>query len=110
MERRNRSGMGRWRWAAFAALCFAGSAEAMDPNRALSQYIHDRWSVEQGFPGGSVYAITETADGYLWIGAEKGLVRFDGLSFRLFNHMNTAALPAGPVLGLAAFDDGDLWI
>ena len=35
-----------------------------------------------GFPGGPVHAITQTTDGYLWIAAEKGLVRFDGLTFR----------------------------
>jgi len=33
---------------------------------------------EQGFPGGPVYAIAQTPDGYLWIGAERGLIRFDG--------------------------------
>lgn len=82
----------------------------MDPQRSLAQYLHDRWSDEQGFSGGSVHAIAETSDGYLWIGAEKGLVRFDGLHFSLFNHVNSPALPAGPVLGLAASPDGYLWI
>jgi hypothetical protein len=48
-----------------------------------SQYIRDHWEAEKGFPGGPVYAITQTADGYLRIGTEKGLVRFDGLNFRL---------------------------
>lgn len=105
----NRRDLRRCLRAACAAFCFAGLAGAMDPNRALSQYLRDRWSVEQGFPGGKVYAIAGTADGYLWIGAEKGLVRFDGLNFRLFNHLNSA-LPAGPVLDLAASPDGDLWI
>ena len=38
----------------------------------MSQYIHDRWGSEKGFPGGPIYAITQTADGYLWIGTEKG--------------------------------------
>ena len=76
----------------------------------MSQYIRDAWGAEQGFPGGTVYAIAETDDGYLWIGAEAGLVRFDGLNFRLFNHKNSTALPAGPVLGLTADGDGNLWI
>jgi ligand-binding sensor domain-containing protein len=49
----------------------------------MSQYIHDRWGTERGFPRGPVYAITQTADGYLWIGTEAGLVRFDGQNFRL---------------------------
>lgn len=103
-------GTRRWLRTAWAVFCFAGLAAAMDPNRGLSQYLRDRWSVEQGFPGGKVYAIAGTADGYLWIGAEKGLIRFDGLNFHLFNHVNSPTLPAGPVLDLAASPDGDLWI
>lgn len=83
---------------------------ALDPNRALSQYIRKAWSAEQGFPGGAVYAISETADGYLWIGAEKGLVRFDGVNFRLFNHANSATFPSSPVLNLLADAEGNLWV
>ena len=82
----------------------------MDPNRAIAQYTHDQWRAEQGFPGGTVHAILETPDGYLWIGAEKGLVRFDGLHFRLFNRENTTAFPDSPVLGLMADAEGNLWI
>ncbi|HLK20771.1 MAG TPA: two-component regulator propeller domain-containing protein [Bryobacteraceae bacterium] len=95
---------------ALALGCLVPAALALDPNRDISQYIHDRWGAEQGFPGGVVYAIAQTADGYLWIGAENGLVRFDGLSFRLYNHANTPELPAGPVLGLTADREGNLWI
>ncbi len=91
-------------------LCCVSTAQALDPNRAMSAYVRDRWSVEQGFPGGPVYAMTQTGDGYLWIGAEKGLVRFDGLSFRLFNHTNSTALLAGPILDLMTDADGNLWI
>jgi len=76
----------------------------------MSDYIRDQWGAEQGFPGGPVYAITQTADGYLWIGTEKGLVRFDGFNFRLFNHANSTAFPPGPVLGLMADAEGNLWI
>ena len=65
------------------ATLFANVAHAIDPNRAMSQYIHDRWRTEQGFPRGPVYAIAQTTDGYLWIGTEAGLVRFDGLNFRI---------------------------
>jgi signal transduction histidine kinase/ligand-binding sensor domain-containing protein len=82
--------------------------EARTGERSLSQYMRDRWGIESGFPGGPVYAITQTADGYLWIGAEKGLVRFDGLNFRLFNP--GAEFGAGPaVLGVAGAPDGSLW-
>ena len=51
---------------------------AIDPERAMSQYLRDQWGSEHGFPGGPVHAITQTEDGYLWIAGDKGLVRFDG--------------------------------
>jgi len=57
-----------------------------------------------------VYAIAQTPDGYLWIGAEKGLIRFDGFSFRLFQPNGSMASPAGPVLGLAVDAEGNLWV
>ena len=86
----------------------APSLEARNGERSLSQYIRDRWGTESGFPGGPVYAITQTADGYLWIGAEKGLVRFDGLTFRLLDPGSEVG--AGPaVLGVAGAPDGSLW-
>jgi ligand-binding sensor domain-containing protein/signal transduction histidine kinase len=109
---RNTEARWRFRWlvAGLIVVCFASSARALDPNRAMSDYVRDRWGSEQGFPGGPVYAITQTADGYLWVGTERGLVRFDGLSFRLFDHTNAAALPAGPIIDLMADVDGSLWI
>ena len=70
--------------AAIAASCAIATLSALDRDRALPQYIRDRWDGSTGFQGGPVYAISQTVDGYLWIAAEKGLVRFDGLSFRLF--------------------------
>jgi signal transduction histidine kinase/ligand-binding sensor domain-containing protein len=76
----------------------------------MSQYIRDQWGAEKGFPGGPVYAITQTADGYLWIGAEKGLIRFDGLNFNLIQRANTPSPVTGPVLGLTADAEGNLWI
>jgi ligand-binding sensor domain-containing protein len=76
----------------------------------MSDYIRDQWGVEDGFPGGPVYAIAQTPDGYLWIGTEKGLVRFDGINFRLFNHTNSTALLDGAIQDLMTDADGNLWI
>jgi signal transduction histidine kinase len=91
------------------AMCLGDALSAVDPERAPSQYIHDLWGSERGFPGGPVHAITQTADGYLWIGAEKGLVRFDGLTFRLFEPTGLAAGAGPTVFGVAAAPDGSLW-
>jgi signal transduction histidine kinase/ligand-binding sensor domain-containing protein len=83
---------------------------ALDRNRALGEYIATRWDSPGSFPGGTINAIAQTPDGYLWIGAENGLVRFDGFSFRLINHANTPSLPPGHVLGLVVDSEGVLWI
>jgi ligand-binding sensor domain-containing protein len=91
-------------------LILAASASALNPNKLISQYIRDQWGAEQGFPGGPVYAITQTPDGYLWMGTAMGLVRFDGLTFRLFTQSDSAVLLNGPVLGLAVGADGTLWV
>ncbi len=88
---------------------FAYAAYALDPNEAISRYIHDEWGAEQGYPGGAVYAITQT-DGYLWIGTSNGLVRFSGFNFRLIHEANSAHLPEGPVLGLTPDASDNLWI
>ncbi len=96
--------------AALAAVLFTASAHAIDPNRTISQYIRERWGSEKGFTAGAVTAIAQTADGYLWIGTEKGLIRFDGLSFRPFQQASPASFPIGPVQSLIADVQGNLWI
>jgi signal transduction histidine kinase/ligand-binding sensor domain-containing protein len=100
----------RWALVLLAAGFLVSTAYAIDPNRAMSQYIHDKWGSERGFPGGQVYAITQTSDGYLWIGGQNGLVRFDGLNFRPFQHAKTPSPAPGPVLGLTGDVKGNLWI
>jgi ligand-binding sensor domain-containing protein/signal transduction histidine kinase len=85
-------------------------ARALDPDRSMSQYMREQWGSEKGFPGGSVTALAQSADGYLWIGTEKGLVRFDGLSFRSFQQATPTDFPIGPVQSLVADARGNLWI
>jgi ligand-binding sensor domain-containing protein/signal transduction histidine kinase len=96
--------------AGLAAVCLSYPACAVDPNRLISQYIHDYWGSEKGFNGGSITAIAQTTDGYLWIGTERGLIRFDGLNFRLFQQASPTTFPIGPVQGLVADPQGSLWI
>ena len=76
----------------------------------LSQYVHDRWGADKGFIGGGIYAISQSADGYLWIGTERGLVRFDGFHFMLIQGPLPDAPPTGPIRGLVSDADGNLWI
>ena len=84
--------------------------QALDPRTSLNQYLHTNWGTEQGFVWGPVYAFAQTDDGYLWIGTEKGLVRFDGSTFQVFNHENSPSFTVNAVLGLATDAEGSLWI
>lgn len=89
--------------------CLVHPAYALDPNRAMTQYVHDHWGVEQGFPKGPLYAITQTANGYLWIGTQSGLFRFDGWNFTQVQDPAGAYSITG-VYGLTPDEDGSLWI
>jgi len=88
----------------------AGVQMPADPREAFRIYAHDLWQVEDGVPQDSVQCIAQTNDGYLWLGTETGLVRFNGTQFRVFNHKNTAGLKDDYVLSLFADSDGSLWI
>jgi ligand-binding sensor domain-containing protein/signal transduction histidine kinase len=92
------------------AVCFAVSASALDPNHLVSQYIRTSWGLEKGFEGGTVTAIAQSTDGYLWIGTDKGLVRFDGLNFRQFAQATPSSFAIGAVQTLTADEQGNLWV
>ena len=93
-----------------AALCFTAPSSALDPARDLSQYRRESWGPERGFPGESITAIAQTSDGYLWIGTDKDLVRFDGLTFREFEMAYPDPIQIGPVRTLVVDARDNLWI
>ena len=88
----------------------ATGASALDPNRLPSRYIREQWTTESGFSGGAVNAIAQTADGYLWIGTDRGLIRFDGFNFRPVSFTSITTASKVPILQLVADADGKLWI
>jgi signal transduction histidine kinase/ligand-binding sensor domain-containing protein len=91
-------------------LLFTVSAGALDPNRRISQYAHTAWRIQDGFFTGTPQAITQTKDGYLWIGTEGGLVRFDGVRFVPWTAPNRQQLPSTRIHSLLGASDGRLWI
>src|ERR1700730_15364768 len=96
----------RWLATGLALICVVGEARALDPNHTLSQYLREQWTTDNNFPGGAINAIMQTADGYLWMGTEKGLVRFDGVNFRLMSSFSEFS--GDPVSGLTTDNDGRL--
>jgi diguanylate cyclase (GGDEF)-like protein len=83
---------------------------ALDPSRLMTQYLRDTWQTEQGLPQNSVGAIQRTRDGYLWVGTEEGLARFDGAHFTVFDRRNTPELTSGNVNVLFEDRSGTLWV
>jgi ligand-binding sensor domain-containing protein/signal transduction histidine kinase len=83
---------------------------AIGPAELASPYAVDVWKAEEGLPQNSVQAILQTRDGYLWIGTQEGLVRFDGVRFTIHDVGNTASLRSNYIRALYEDRAGNLWI
>jgi PAS domain S-box-containing protein len=96
--------------AALAADLFLGApAFAVDPSKALTQYSHDNWTTREGLPQDTVESVAQGHDGYLWLATPVGLVRFDGITFTLYDKDN-AGLPHDHMWGVFVAKDGTLWV
>ncbi|WP_254508023.1 sensor histidine kinase [Anatilimnocola floriformis] len=75
----------RWLLAAgllvLGTVFFSTAAHGLDPQRPLSQALLRIWQTPQGLPRVVIYSIFQTKDGYLWLGTQAGLFRFDGVRF-----------------------------
>jgi signal transduction histidine kinase/ligand-binding sensor domain-containing protein len=95
-----------------SALLFFGLSLVwgVDPNIRISQYGHSSWRTQDGAFNGSPIVITQTTDGYLWIGTNIGLVRFDGVRFASWNPPAGRRLLDSRIFSLLGTHDGSLWI
>ena len=100
----------RWTLIGIVLASLISDARALDPNRQPSQYVREQWTTETRFPGGAVNGIAQTADGYLWIGTYKGLIRFDGFDFRPVSFPSISTASNVPILQLLTDAGGELWI
>jgi len=90
------------------ALC--PMAMALDPALDVSQYAHTARTVREGFSKSGITAIAQTPDGYLWLGTEFGLLRFDGVRAVPWEPPPGQHLPSSVIYNLLASRDGALWI
>ncbi len=85
-------------------------AAALEPSTALANYGRQSWAMENGLPQNTVQALLQTRDGFVWLGTEVGLVRFDGNGFQVFDRTSTPALPGNDIHALLETRDGALWV
>jgi len=94
--------------------CLAGSMRpataGVDPAKRIDQYTRTVWEAGNRLPQNAAETMLQTRGGYVWLGTEEGLVRFDGERFEVFHRGNTPGLPGKDVRCLFEAPDGTLWI
>ena len=96
-------------FSAVTVLFGSSPALALDPALDVSQYGHTAWTNRDGFSIGAIFAMAQTPDGYLWLGSEFGLFRFDGIRAMPWQPPDGKQLPDKPY-ALLVTRDGTLWI
>jgi signal transduction histidine kinase/ligand-binding sensor domain-containing protein len=103
----------RWRVALLSVIALAVLSEgawALDPHRAITQALLRKWQFPQGLPQATIYAIRQTADGYLWLGTQSGVYRFDGMRFVAAPGGDQFLLKTQWIHDLCEDDRHNLWI
>lgn len=85
-------------------------AVALDAFAATARYMRASWTEKDGLPSSRISAITQDRDGYLWLGTEAGLIRFDGVRFLSWEALGRSPLPNNMIRTLLTSRSGDLWI
>jgi signal transduction histidine kinase/ligand-binding sensor domain-containing protein len=85
-------------------------ALALNPALDVNQYAHTSWKIRDGFVRGIIYSIAQTPDGYLWLGTEYGLLRFDGVKTTPWEPPQNTGVTIGSYSQLLGSPDGTLWI
>ena len=93
-----------------ALLVSCSDLGAAEFERPINQFSHASWQTENGLPQNSVQAIVQTREGYLWLGTQEGLVRFDGARFSVYDRAHTPEIRVNHVQALYEARDGTLWV
>ena len=82
---------------------------SLPPAKSINEFKLDNWQAGQGLPQNSITSIAQTKEGYVWVGTEEGLARFDGIHFTVFDKKNSS-LKSQVIRALLVDHAGDLWI
>ncbi|WP_165973573.1 sensor histidine kinase [Luteibacter rhizovicinus] len=93
-------------WLIATACAWADAPDSRE--EGIGQFYHTAWTVREGAPG-QITALAQSSDGYLWLGTQTGLYRFDGVSFERFRPRADRDFPASSVSALHATPEG-LWV
>ncbi len=88
-------------------------AKAFDPTPTeTSRYRTQRISASDGLAQSSVYALLQDRQGFVWLGCQDGLQRYDGYRFESYrpDPSSTESLSHGMVQALLEDAAGDLWV
>ncbi len=104
-----------WFWLISSGWCFLASLSFAQPQKlTVDEVAHEfdqrTWGREHGLPDSRVWSILQGHDGYLWVGTGRGLGRFDGREFAVYDHLNTPELTNDICRALAEDSQGNLWI
>jgi signal transduction histidine kinase/sugar lactone lactonase YvrE len=82
---------------------------AVDLRDVLTGYTYTSWSRKDGLIG-PVWAIAQDGNGFLWLGTDAALIRFDGVRFMSWEGLGGQPLPRLPIRALFVTPSGTLWV
>src|SRR5438093_10090437 len=97
-------------WLLFSSFCADRTAASDSVAPGRTPYTIDVWETDDGLPQNEVISMTQTRDGYLWLGTLGGLVRFDGIRFTVFDENNTPELNSSRIVSLFEDSQSNLWV
>lgn len=95
---------------AFGLLLAVVPVRALAPDTRLSQCMHRSWNTADGLPSGGLMSLAQDSDGYMWIGTQGGIVRFDGVRFTVYDSTNTPEIHNDFIMAICPSLSGGVWI
>ncbi|PKG85110.1 GGDEF domain-containing protein [Colwellia sp. 75C3] len=88
-------------------LFYSSIASAVEPSIRF-QHL----TIENGLPQNAIYSVFQDSTGFLWLGTQDGLARYDGYNLKIFQHElnNVNSLSHNYITIIIEDRDGNLWL